>query len=425
MNVRWAQITPMWTFIALLLLGARVEAQVPPGALGAGPAYSPEAPMDPGFMPYGGPGYAGPGMEMPGYGGGPMMMGDPGMYGGFGDPNCPPEGYGFDGGPNRGFIHDFMGLIGPYADGGCAAPRYFDVSLEALWFRRDNAGRNVNLASDGIDGPVVLRTDQFSFDDRASFRFAAWLQFRSRANLEFVYFGLFHHDSFVQVNSPTDNLYSVMSEFGTNPPGGFAEESQAAYNRMEYFTNFDNFEINYRRHWQGPNARLQGSWLAGFRYFKLDEDFNYITVSTLNASQMLYNVNVNNSLVGGQVGGDLWVCIIPGMRAGVETKLGLFGNHSSQGSSIAATGLTVPYTEAVGADTAAFLGDTSFYLTYRISQQFNLKTGYNLLYASGLTLAPENFNPEPPFLTGDRVATINTNGAAFYHGFSVGVEYNW
>jgi len=420
MNVRWAFSLPMWTFIAILVLAVRAEAQ---GYGPAGPAaFSPETPAATpgGYGPAPGMDYGGPAMGGPAMAGGPMDMGGYGGYGG--EEYCPPGA-----GGDHGLLGDFFGLVGPYADGGCCAPRYFDISVEAMWLQRDGE-RNINLTSQGIGGNAVLSTNQFRFDERPSFRFTAWLPFRSMGNLEFTYYGLFHHANQVQVTDPGNNLFSALSQFGTVPFGGFLEEGNAAYNRMELSSTFDNFEFNYRRHWQAADCRVQGSWILGARYFKFDENFDFVTVSTLNAGQMRYSVDVDNSLVGAQTGGDAWVCVVPGMRMGVEGKVGIYGNHSSQGTRIAATTLAVPYTESAGSDDVAFVGDTSFYLTYRINYQLNLKVGYNILFVDGLSLAAENFNSTPPnvfFAGSNRTPTNNDNGNILYTGASIGLEYNW
>lgn len=417
MNMRWALSLPMWTFIATFVLAVRAEAQ---GFGPAGPgAYSPESP---GAMmaSYGGPS---PDMSAGAMPGG-MIMGE----------GMPMEGYGGDGGMGMngeycppGHLHGLLGLIGPYADGGCCAPRYYDFSLEAMWLQRDGE-RDVPLASNGQGGPIVLSTDDFRFDEKPSFRFSAWLQFRSMGNLEFNYYGLFNHADQVQVTDPGNNLFSALSNFGQVPVGGFLEDANAEYMRQELSSSFDNFEINCRRHWQGPDCRFQGSYLFGIRYFKFDEDFDFISVSTINSAQLRYHIDTDNSLVGPQMGGDLWLCVIPGLRLGVEGKMGVFGNHASQGTVITATSLATPYTESIGSDDVAFVGDTSLYLTYRLSQQFNLKLGYNFLYADGLALGGENFNAAPPnaFLpSSDRQAMINDNGSILYTGASIGMEYNW
>ena len=409
MNMRWALSLPMWTFIALVVLAMRAEAQ---GFAAAGPGvYSPETP---GSVLVGNGGAA---PEM-GYGDAPMDMSGYGGYGGEeGGEYCPPGGH-FGG---------LLGLIGPYADGGCCAPRYYDFSLEAMWLQRDGE-RSVPLASQGINGPIVLSTDQFRFDERPSFRFSAWLQFRSMGNLEFNYYGLFHHGDQVQVTDPNDTLFSALSNFGNQPQGGFLEDANARYVRQELSSTFDNFEINYRRHWQGPDCRFQGSYIFGVRYFKFDEDFDFISVSTVNAAQLRYHVDTDNSLVGPQTGGDIWVCIIPGLRLGAESKFGVYGNHASQGTRLTATSLGTPFLESAGSDDVAFVSDASVYLTYRLSYQLNLKLGYNMLYADGLALGGENFNPTPPnvLLAGStREATLNDNGSVFYTGASIGMEYNW
>jgi hypothetical protein len=366
------------------------------------------------------------------YGGGPMMGGPDmgmGMDGGYGDmaagydPSCPPGDFG-----HRGLLGDFFALVGPYADGGCCAPRFFDVSVEALFFKREDTGAGQPLTSQGIAGPIVLNTNQFDLNTTPTFRFTGMLQFRSMGNLEFTYYGLAYSQNQQQVNDPTNNLYSAFSQFGTDPPGGFLEDSNAAYQRMEFGSTFHSFEANYRRHWQGPNCRLQGSYLMGARYFQLQESFDFVSVSTVNAGQMRSSTATGSNLTGAQVGGDVWVCIIPGLRAGFEGKAGLFGCRDSQTTRITATSLAVPYVETAGSNDLAFLGDAAFYLTYRVNYQINLKFGYNFLYVDGVALATENFNSRPPnaFVNGsNRVALLNDNGNLFYHGASVGLEYNW
>lgn len=432
MNVRWA--LPKWTFIALFLIAARSEAQVmgPPGAM---PGPYPVSMM-------GGAGGAPPGYGAGAMPGGLMMEGQDaaipdGMsgYGGYGEAE---DGYGsFDGeyggedcGPYRGLLGDFLGLVGPYNDGGCCAPRFYDVSFEAMWLRRESPGRNQDFSSLGINGPRVLSTNDLDLTERPSFKVSAMVQFRSAGNLEFTYYGLFNNRDTAQVNSAGNNLYSSLSQFGTVPPGGFLEDSNAAYQRIEYSSEFSNFEFNYRRHWQGPGCRFQGSWLYGIRYFQLDEDFDFISVSTVNASQLKYNVNVNNSLTGGQTGGDIWACVIPGLRIGAEGKVGVYGNHAQQGSRIStfSPALATVYNEAVKENDVAFVGDAALMMTYRINYQFNIKLGYNFLYVEGVTLATENYNSTPPSVLGGgatRTPSINDNGSVFYHGASGGLEYNW
>ena len=118
----------------------------------------------------------------------------------------------------------------------------------------------------GIAGPIVLQTADLQFNEEPSFRFTGCLQVGPGGNVEFTYYGLFQFDSGAFVRRSGDNdLFSVFSNFGTLPFGGFAETDMSDFQRIDYSSTFDSFEINYRQRWMSPNCRYQGSWLCGVR----------------------------------------------------------------------------------------------------------------------------------------------------------------
>ncbi len=80
---------------------------------------------------------------------------------------------------------------------------------------------------------------------------------------------------------------------------------------------------------------------------------------------MNYLVSTSNSLTGAQVGGDLWVCIMPGLSIGGEAKAGLYGNRSTQRTTIDAYSIGDPVQEKVTENGAAFLGDANVTLLWR------------------------------------------------------------
>ncbi|WP_202921482.1 BBP7 family outer membrane beta-barrel protein [Anatilimnocola aggregata] len=455
MNCRWAWMLPLLSIVTLMLGDQSVQAQGPPGMMGPGGPPPGMMGGPPGMM--GGP----PGMMGPG--GPPGMMGGPppGMYdpdsmngagimGPGGPPGsmmgpsgdmmggCPPEGGGY-GHRHNGLLGDVLGIIAPYSDGGCAAPRWFDFDVGVMSIRRDDVGnsRVFTVQDDGVNPPVtVLQTSDLDFDSSTSFKFSAMMQCGPGSNLEFTYFGLFGWTSTAQALGNND-LFSVYSQFGTDPAGGFPETDASDIQRITYFSTFDNFEVNFRQRWQSPNCRYQGSWLYGVRYFKLDEDFNYNTlgvhtdlgppiVVTTDTSRT--NVNTNNSLTGLQIGGDMWVCLIPGLRVGGEGKFGVYGNHQNIDTTITtSTGLN--FQEELRVGDVAFIGDLAAYATYRINYNWTFKAGYQALYVEGVALASENFNPVPPnvFVGGSqtRVPTAFRNGNVFYHGYTASFEYLW
>lgn len=227
-----------------------------------------------------------------------------------------------------------------------------------------------------------------------------------------------------------------MSDFGQLPFNGYDQTDESDLQRITYTSTFDNFEVNYRNRWMAPTARYQGSWLVGVRYFKLREGFNYHTESDVtnglaaNRDVMDYDIISHNSLTGAQIGGDMWVCLLPGLRIGGEVKAGVYGNHMVVNSTINTSNLGQTFTENLKQNDVAFVGNLDAYMTYRLNYQWTLKLGYQFLYVDGVALAGENFNEVPPDIFVpppgvSRVAQVNDNGSLFYHGFSAGLEFMW
>jgi hypothetical protein len=473
MKMRWAWTLPVLSILAWMAPEA-ARAQGPMGYPGGMPmvpqvqGYMPTMPAGymgpggpPGLLPdaYGVYGSAPDGMQMGGGGPGGMMggqdmsggssMGPDLIYGGgmggcqaCGGMGCDHCGGGVFG---NSLLGDIFGCVGPYPDGGCAAVRWYDFAVDYMALRREDAGRRVDFASSGINGPIVLDTTDLDFDAESSFRFSAMFQWGAGSNVEFTYFGLFFWDSAASVTDPTNSLFSPFSDFGLNP-SGFAEVDNGDFASIDYESSFDSFEVNFRQRFMAPNCRYQGSCLCGVRYFKLDEDFNYFAQSTANTipgdpladpptldiiPALSNNINVHNNMVGAQIGGDLWMCILPGLRVGTEGKAAVLANRAAVESTISTNvpdedGNPQPaFVEDLVANDVSFLGEANVLVTYRLNYQWALRGGYSFLYVDGVALAPENFNAQPPFVNGTRVTSINDNGSVFYHGWFAGAEFMW
>jgi len=195
-----------------------------------------------------------------------------------------------------------------------------------------------------------------------------------------------------------------------------------------------------------PNCRYQGSCLIGVRYFKLDEDFNYFANGAVIPADpdadpprpedifpaLSYNINVHNNMVGPQIGGDLWMCILPGLRVGAEGKAAVLANRAAVESTISTNvpangSVPEPLVEDLVENDVSFLGEANLFLTYRLNYQWTLRGGYQFLYVDGVALAPENFNAQPPFVDASPRAPgdVNDNGSVFYHGWFAGTEFMW
>jgi Putative beta barrel porin-7 (BBP7) len=425
--------------------------------------YAPPGMATPGYGPqaYGPQGYGGGGMPMAplydesGYGG-PMYEGQTGMDGAC--PYCGGQGCDQCGGmfghgglfhhgdgthlPN-GLLGDVLGLVAPYPDGGCAAVRWFDFAVDYMMLKRDNTGRNVDIASFGITGPIALSTSDLDFGSyRPGFRFTGAMQIGPANSVEFTYFGQFHYDAGAVVRSPGGNLFSALTNFGVigTALGPVAEVDRANFNQILYTSTFDSFEINCRKRWMAPNCRYQGSWTLGVRHFILDEKFRLNTVSGPNGffdstgfepARSRIDIDTTNNLTGLQIGTDMWICLLPGLRAGGEFQAGVYGNHmninTTIGTNLPGLGNAID-PERLQHNDVSFIGQVNLLATYRINYQWTLRGGYTFLYVDGVALAPENFNASAPAIFNPfapRTPLVNDNGNVFYHGWNVGLEFMW
>lgn len=312
----------------------------------------------------------------------------------------------------------------PYGAGGCHAQRWYDISADWIYLKRDDVGDSQPFTSEGLAGPIVLDSDDLNFDEASGVRASAAVMLGAGNNLEATYIGAANWAAAAQVTG-NDNLFSVMSEFGVAPFNGFDDTDRARLHRIEYSSSFDTIGLNYRQRWVAPNARVQGSWLVGVRYMYLDEDFRYLTEAPANPGSMDYLVNTTNSMTGPQIGGDLWVCIMPGLKIGGEGRIGLFGNQATQRTYLSAESLAMPYTEKVSSDLVSFLGDANVTLLWKVNQNWTFRAGYMFLFMDSVALASENFNPDAPFVAGLRVPVVDDTGELFYHGATVGAEWMW
>jgi hypothetical protein len=364
--------------------------------------------------------------QMPGYYG--AAMAECSSCGGAGCPGC----MGI-----AGFLARGASWLLPFSEAGICAPRWYDITADFVYLQRDNAGRQMDFASQGILGPIVLSTNSLEFDPSGALQLTAATQVTAGGTLEFTFLGLNNWESAASVTSNSDDLFSVISDFGTNPLLGYDETDRARTQSISYSSSVDSFELHFRKRWQGPNCRLQGSWLAGARYIYLLEDFQYFTLGgdydplpgLQSRGQMTYDVRAKNSVTGFQCGGDIWTCVIPGVSFGGEMKAGIYGNYAQQSTHIIAT-TTVPAqtNEAYENDTTgalSFVGQGSVTLVYKTSPNWALRGGYTFLFLDGVALAPENFIATAPFSTARPAPSVNDNGNVFLHGFTAGVEWMW
>jgi hypothetical protein len=376
----------------------------------------------------------------------------PAMHGGFTGPfpmaaggTCPPHGYD---------LMNDVGVEGFLVDQ--RGPHYFDVRAEAVYLERDETfERDIDFTSDQAIGQggvanIVLSSRDLDYDGEVGFRIVGRYDIAPLSVFEFGYMGIYSYESSQTATNAQNELFSLFSDFGAFNPflpvqvteegGPMIQTERASEHSISIESDLQTAELTYRRYWCGWVPRVSGTLLAGFRYTKLNEEFQFSTVGStvepINGELAFldYTVDADNDLAGFQAGGDVWVGLIQGLRLGVEGKVGLYNNHYTLINQIDAfpvpeDGLEIFFDEEeFRDDQPALIAEASVDLVADILPSWSLRVGYEVLFINSIVLAGDNFNTASPFgLQGQpqRVPFVNDQSDIFYHGGHVGLEYIW
>jgi hypothetical protein len=351
----------------------------------------------------------------------------------------------------RANVLGLLRCLAPYSEAGLGAQRWYDISAEALFLRidRDAAGFPITGRGQGPGTAVVIGSnDAYNDDLEAGVRLSAAMVFGVGGNLELTYMGMGEFNGARGVGSfdptaPAD-LFSYLSDFGTDPPGGFDDTDQSIFQGIETESRFHTFEFNYRRRWVGPYSRFQGSWLAGFRYVDLDDHIGYRAVGlnndTVTANDLRFyenRVKASNSMSGFQLGGDLWWNVYPGINLGCGIKGALLGNTARIDSSIVSNsigpgGVDFPLglSEVGKSSDTAFLTELNLTAIYRLSYSCSLRSSFHAISIDDVVLGAPAFGSQAVagIGTGNAaigLAPLSHNNEVVLTGFSFGAEYLW
>ena len=218
--------------------------------------------------------------------------------------------------------------------------------------------------------------------------------------------------SYFPVNTGGFGTFVVPPNFSTTGVlyfGGASNMSIAETSAM------NNYEVNYRIGRLPRPDRIahlpDGTWvpvgtptlvhsfLAGLRVFTYNDTFNWQSSGSYvnNASYVagpfsgVYNVKTTNTLVGPQIGGDVFMHY-NAWTLGVRGKAGVYGNSTKQISDVEIIDPNFGNSSgfARGATTrVAFLGDLGFVGTARLTERSYFRFSYDFLWAGGLANAPD------------------------------------
>ena len=332
----------------------------------------------------------------------------------------------------------------PQTDGldGCCLPLgnapcpCFYGEVEALFMKQDPQFARQPIVVDYFTGKTYLSTGDLDFNFDPGLRATVGMRLGACRALEFSYFGLFQSSASASTGTPDPNAFLI---FPGNLMGNVfvgMDGAQATYTSWVH-----SFEMNLTcccgccDECGGDRAgndcgcdavRCRSfEWFAGFRYIDLGEDLDIAVQRTVSGrlESGAYDIHTTNNLFGAQLGArwrQSWG------RFGWEAtgKTGLFGNAARETQMVTdfPNFALRPSVSSSGGE-VAFVGEINLSAIYRLTNVWNLKAGYNLIWIDGLALAPDqlDFN----FATSPNGNQLQNGGAMFLQGVNVGLEARW
>jgi hypothetical protein len=174
--------------------------------------------------------------------------------------------------------------------------------------------------------------------------------------------------------------------------------------------------------------------LCGVRYFRMKEGFELFTdpyeydgAAWMPVDDNFHDIQVENDLVGFQLGANMNYCVACKWNFFADTNFGLYNNHISHyqrvyGESGPATYIEESRDATVRSskDDIAFLGELRLGGSYDLTCNWRAVLAYRAVAISGVALATDQIKPE--MSNWAETARIDSNGSIIIHGVQAGVE---
>ena len=254
---------------------------------------------------------------------------------------------------------------------------------------------------------------------------------------EVGYLGVYGMFGAVDRSSLTDSLV-IPGDLGGNTPGWTSADEV----RPTYASSLNTVEANIFTYRCCPECSSDSflwshlgnkpvchcsNWLFGFRWAGLEEqaDLNVLCCRVTNDVFTSYSVHTSSQMLGPQVGfrgrrqWKNWA--VEGWAKAMLAGTLLSSNADPISSSLAPTTIIRPARRLTDAG-VGFLGDLNYTVSRRLSDMWWLRLGYNMIWLSGVALAPDQWDFTNTAASG---TTLVGGGGVFLHGANLGLEARW
>ena len=341
---------------------------------------------------------------------------------------------------------DFSEITVPVGDGyqqSACCPDWCQYGIvDFLFLQRDNATNGAVITEESVGGqpPVPLFTTRSMQAATApGVRLFYGELGPDCMGWEVGYLGVY--GMFGAVDRSAVNALSIPGDIGNQTQGWLSADEV----RPTYSSSLNTVEANIFMYQCCPECSSDSllwshlgnkpvchcrNWLFGFRWAGLEEqaDLNVLCCSN-NPTDVFtsYSVRTSSQMLGPQVGfrgrrqWKNWA--VEGWAKAMLAGTLLSSNADPIFSSLAPTTIIRPARRLTDAG-VGFLGDLNYTVSRRLSDMWWLRLGYNMIWLSGVALAPDqwDFTNQLPALGG---TTLVGGGGVFLHGANLGLEARW
>lgn len=194
--------------------------------------------------------------------------------------------------------------------------------------------------------------------------------------------------------------------------------TQASSAHAHYGSRLWDVELNY---WYNVTPRKVNYFsfasIFGLRYTELDELFNLAFTRGSDTSH--YRIKTKNHLYAAQIGFNFAMNPYRKLSWEATAKVGAAINNASDNTFIGDYNDSTTLRDfSVTKCHGAFLADVALSVAYQFWAHFGVHAGYQMLYYTGVGLAPEQVNTR----VAGNVDEFNVDGQALIHGLFVGIN---
>jgi hypothetical protein len=219
----------------------------------------------------------------------------------------------------------------------------------------------------------------------------------------------------------------------------FGNTNQSAIrHRLQRSYEVHNVELNLIRSPHRRNGCTNYELFAGARYFKFNDGLLF-SADTLNDvfgddpnNELHYGIDVDNHLVGFQIGGRVDHQVLSNLSVNAGAKLGIYNNRIDHeqsiqgGNGFAVNSTTGAVYDIRGTDDeVAFLGELFAGVSYDINCNWRVFGGYQAVSITGVATAAGQIPRDCNFFLLCDDGDVDDNESLLLHGAYLGAEYSW